>query len=105
MDLQLNGRQALVSGSTAGMGYAMAEALVHDVARRGGLVEALSKQGKDDRGGGNRLLRALPPPSLLQRFSRPDETAAMVACVASPLASATTAPPSGSNGGVLKSAL
>jgi NAD(P)-dependent dehydrogenase (short-subunit alcohol dehydrogenase family) len=36
MDLQLNGRQALVSGSTAGMGYAMAEALVHDVARRGG---------------------------------------------------------------------
>jgi NAD(P)-dependent dehydrogenase (short-subunit alcohol dehydrogenase family) len=33
MDLQLNGRQALVSGSTAGIGYAIAEALAREGAR------------------------------------------------------------------------
>src|ERR1700760_1557250 len=33
MDLQLNGKLALVSGSTAGIGYAIAEALAREGAR------------------------------------------------------------------------
>ena len=33
MDLQLSGKRALISGSTAGIGHGIAEALAHEGAR------------------------------------------------------------------------
>jgi NAD(P)-dependent dehydrogenase (short-subunit alcohol dehydrogenase family) len=44
------------------------------------------------------------PTSLIKRFSHPDEVAAMIAYVASPLSSATTGAALRVDGGVVKSA-
>jgi NAD(P)-dependent dehydrogenase (short-subunit alcohol dehydrogenase family) len=80
MDLRLSGKLALVTGSTAGIGYAIA-------------------------GTGITVNSVMPgPTSLIKRFATTEEVAAMVAYVASPLASATTGAALRVDGGTVKSA-
>ena len=120
MDLQLTEKRALVTGSTAGIGFAIAEALSREGATvivnsilpgptksRGVLnfVEALARQeGKPVEAFEKTFVQEARPTSLIKRFATPHEVAALVAYVASPLASATTGAALRVDGGAVKSA-
>lgn len=84
MGLQLNSKTALVSGSTAGIGYAIAEALARE--GTGVIVNGRTQAAVD------------------QAVARLKAAGGMVAYVCSPLASATTGAALRVDGGTLKSA-
>ena len=83
MDLQLQGKTALITGSTGGIGYGIAKVLLHE---------------------GAQVIINGRPNSLIKRFERTDEVASLVAYVASPLSSAITGAALRVDGGVVKSA-
>ncbi len=69
-------------------------------------VDALAqKEGKSFSAFEKEFFEKVRPTSLIKRFATPDEVAAMVAYVASPLASATTGAALRVDGGVIKAAL
>jgi NAD(P)-dependent dehydrogenase (short-subunit alcohol dehydrogenase family) len=71
----------------------------------GEFVEALAKQeGKTFEEFEKEFFRKVRPTSLIKRFAKPEETASLVAYVASPLSSATTGAALRVDGGVVKSA-
>jgi NAD(P)-dependent dehydrogenase (short-subunit alcohol dehydrogenase family) len=70
----------------------------------GQFVKDLSKQqGTDEASFENEFFRSVRPSSLLKRFSSPEEVAAMVVYVCSPLASATNGAALRVDGGVVRS--
>jgi NAD(P)-dependent dehydrogenase (short-subunit alcohol dehydrogenase family) len=86
MDLQLKGKLALVTGSTAGIGFAIAEGLARENARV--IVNGRSEA---------RATKAV------ERFETPGEVANLVVYICSPLASATNGAALRVDGGVLRS--
>jgi NAD(P)-dependent dehydrogenase (short-subunit alcohol dehydrogenase family) len=106
MDLQLANKLALVSGSTAGIGYSIAETLAAEGARGvGDFVEQLAReQGKTGAQVEKDFFAHVRPTSLINRFSNTQEIASMVAYLASPLASSTTGAAVRVDGGTVKSA-
>lgn len=87
MDMKLTNKLALVSGSTAGIGYALAKA-------DGKSFDEFEKD----------FFAQVRPTSLIKRFAAPEEVASLVTYIASPLASATTGAALRVDGGVIKSA-
>ena len=87
MNLQLKDKTALVSGSSQGIGFAIAEAL----AAEGATVVINSK--------------TVRPTSIIKRFIRPQEVASLVTYLCSPLASATNGAALRVDGGVVASSL
>lgn len=80
MEFGLTGKRAVVTGSTAGIGFAIAE--------------ALSREGA-----------GVVVNSLLKRFATPDEVAAVVAFVASARSAAINGAALRAEGGVIRSIL
>jgi len=71
----------------------------------GDFVEAMSREaGKTPEETERDFFQTARPSSILQRFIEPDEVAALVAYIASPLSSATTGSPLRVDGGVIRSA-
>ncbi len=98
MDLQLTGKRALVTGSTAGIGLAIAESLAAEGAhvivngRTTARVEAVEKD----------FFSTMRPTSLIQRFATTEEIARVVTFLASPLASVVSGAAVRAEGGLLK---
>src|SRR5437870_1428796 len=139
MNLQLENKFALVTGSTAGIGFAIAKALAAEGARvivngrsetrvteaiaairahiPSARLEALAldlskadhRLAKEKHASPNQVeqqfFQTARPSSLLQRFATPDEVAALVAFVASPLSSAINGAALRVEGGVVRSIL
>lgn len=85
MDLCLRDKRALVSGSTAGIGYAA--------------VRALASEGEGCCC--REFFRSARAASVLQRFATPDEVASMIVYPCSERASATTGSALRVDGGVV----
>jgi NAD(P)-dependent dehydrogenase (short-subunit alcohol dehydrogenase family) len=68
------------------------------------VAEMAAKSGQSAQAVENKFFKAARPTSLLQRFATPEEVAAMVAYVASPLSSATNGAALRVDGGTIKSA-
>jgi NAD(P)-dependent dehydrogenase (short-subunit alcohol dehydrogenase family) len=99
MDLGLEGKRALVTGSTAGIGLATARAL----ATEGGFVAQMAAdRGVDAATVEREFFATARPASVLQRFATPDEVAAMIVYVCSAPASATTGAALRVDGGVVR---
>jgi NAD(P)-dependent dehydrogenase (short-subunit alcohol dehydrogenase family) len=94
--------------SLAGTGITVNTVLPGPTRSRGveDFVDALAKkEGKSFAEFEKEFFEKVRPTSLLKRFATPEEVAAMVAYVASPLASATTGAALRVDGGVIKAAL
>jgi NAD(P)-dependent dehydrogenase (short-subunit alcohol dehydrogenase family) len=92
--------------TTAGTGVTVNAVLPGPTASEGvsGFVDQMAAQQKVDRATVEKeFFRTARPTSLLKRFARPEEVAAMVAFVASPLASATNGAALRVDGGVVRS--
>ena len=94
--------------TTAGTGVTVNAVLAGPTRSQGvaGFVEQFARQ----RGAGARevereFFQSARPSSLLRRFASPDEVAALVAFVASPLSSATNGAALRADGGVVRAAL
>jgi NAD(P)-dependent dehydrogenase (short-subunit alcohol dehydrogenase family) len=93
MGLRLVGKRALVTASTAGIRIAVAANLAEEGAP---VVNGLPRSGW--RRSSSR--RIVPP--LLQQFIEPEEVAAMVAFVCSPVSSSTNGASLRADGGVVR---
>jgi len=94
--------------SLAGTGITVNSVLPGPTRSRGveDFVNALAKrEGKTFQQFETEFFQKVRPTSLIKRFARPEEVAAMVAYVASPLSSATTGAALRVDGGVVKSAV
>jgi len=94
--------------SLAGTGITVNSVLPGPTRSRGveDFVEALAKrEGKTFQQFETEFFQKVRPTSLIKRFAKPEEVAAMVAYVASPLSSATTGAALRVDGGVVKSAV
>jgi NAD(P)-dependent dehydrogenase (short-subunit alcohol dehydrogenase family) len=98
MDLKLTGKRALISGSTKGIGLAIATALAREGAR---VVNQISG-GKPFAEFEKEFFKTVRPSSLLKRFITTEEVASLVAYVCSPLASATNGAALRVDGGVVQ---
>jgi NAD(P)-dependent dehydrogenase (short-subunit alcohol dehydrogenase family) len=91
MDLKLQGKYALVSGSTAGIGLAIAQALTQEGASV--IVNGRTEQRVDEAiakiKSSNSHFQDLRPSSLIKRFVTNEEVTNLVIYLSSPLASAT----------------
>jgi NAD(P)-dependent dehydrogenase (short-subunit alcohol dehydrogenase family) len=95
MNLGLEGKRVLVTGSTAGIGLAAAVGqFVADLARSQGA--GVAKVERD-------FFTKMRPTSLIKRFATPDEVANMIVYVASEAASATNGAALRVDGGVVRS--
>jgi NAD(P)-dependent dehydrogenase (short-subunit alcohol dehydrogenase family) len=90
MDLKLRGKRALVTGSTAGIGFAIARGLARERAE-------VIVNGRGE------VLRTMRPSSLIRRFAEPDEVANLVIFLAGEGSSATTGASLRVDGGVVRS--
>jgi NAD(P)-dependent dehydrogenase (short-subunit alcohol dehydrogenase family) len=93
MDLKLAGRKALISGSTKGIGLAIATSL----AREGAHV-VINGRAEFER----EFFQTVRPSSLLKRFALPEEVASLVTYMCSPLSSATNGAALRVDGGVVR---
>ena len=94
--------------SLAGTGITVNSVLPGPTRSRGveDFVDALAKrEGKTFQQFETEFFQKVRPTSLIKRFAKPEEVAAMVAYVASPLSSATTGAALRVDGGVVKSAV
>ena len=94
--------------TTAGTGVTVNAVLPGPTASEGvgEFVERLAQDQETDRAGVEReFFRTMRPSSLLRRFATPDEVAALVTFVCSPLSSATNGATLRVDGGVLRSAV
>src|SRR5438445_46844 len=118
MDLHLKDKRALVSGSTAGIGLAIATALAREgaavvvngrqpprVAEGVGqfMQDLARREGKSAAAVEADFFKNARPTSLIRRFATPEEVANLVAFVCSPLAAATTGAALRVDGGVVRS--
>ena len=93
--------------ATAGTGITVNSVLPGPTRSRGVgdlVAEWAAKSGKSAQTVENEFFKTARPTSLIKRFATPDEVAAMVAFVASPLAAATNGAALRVDGGVVKSA-
>jgi NAD(P)-dependent dehydrogenase (short-subunit alcohol dehydrogenase family) len=120
MNLQLDGKRAAISGSTAGIGHAIAEALARERTRvvingrsersldearaRLGGATAMEVDGFAGDLGTAAAAESLARTSLIKRFATPEEVGPFVAFVASPLAAAVNGATLRVDGGVVKRA-
>jgi NAD(P)-dependent dehydrogenase (short-subunit alcohol dehydrogenase family) len=81
MDPGLRGKRALITGSTAGIGFATAQALAAASEGAGEFVRQLAESQGVDVPPVERELFETDRPSSLQRFATPDEVASMVVYV------------------------
>ena len=93
MNLQLTDKTALVSGSSKGIGVAIACPLATEGAR----VIVNGRSAETD------FIARVRPSSLIQRFGTAEEVAHLVVFVCSPLASAITGAALRVDGGVVRS--
>lgn len=121
MDLGLRGRRALVTGSTAGIGLAVARGLAAEGASVtvdsvlpgptasegvGTFVAQMAEsRGLDAAEMEREFFATARPSSLPRRFATPDEVAAMIVYVSSEPASATNGAALRVDGGVVRSIL
>lgn len=110
MNLQLHDKTALVTGSTAGIGFAIASLFAQEGAAV--IVNGCSRKRVDETCEKWRKLRAaiLPPwrkeffrSPLLKRLATPEEVAPLIVYVSSPVASATNGAGLRVDGGVVRS--
>jgi NAD(P)-dependent dehydrogenase (short-subunit alcohol dehydrogenase family) len=103
MDLQLNDKTALITGSTGGIGLAIARKLAVEGAKV--IITGRTQAKLDPQALPDRIVREFcakgRPSSLLQRLIEPEEIANLVAYVASPLSSATNGAALRVDGGVI----
>jgi NAD(P)-dependent dehydrogenase (short-subunit alcohol dehydrogenase family) len=108
MDLQLKGKRAVVSGSSAGIGFSIAQSLSvegADVVINGRSKARLEAAANKIRASvAKEFFKSVRPSSLLKRFASPEEVAALVTYVSSPLSSATNGAALRVDGGVVRSA-
>lgn len=129
MNLNLADKLSLVTGSTAGIGYAIATSLAREGARvivngrsQSSVDNAVSSITSESRGVGEfvtalakaegmsfeafekAFFKKARPTSLIKRFATTEEVASLVTYIASPIASATTGAALRVDGGVAKSA-
>lgn len=91
MKIDLSGRSAVVSGSTGGIGFAIAK----------GLAEAAGKTGRSVEEEAAAFVKANRPSSIIGRAATTAEVANMVVYAVSPQASATTGAALRVDGGVV----
>jgi NAD(P)-dependent dehydrogenase (short-subunit alcohol dehydrogenase family) len=94
--------------TTAGTGVTVNAVLAGPTASEGvtEFVDKLAAEKKTDRASFEKeFFQSMRPTSLLKRFARPDEVAAMVAFLCSPLSSATNGAAIRADGGVVRSIL
>jgi NAD(P)-dependent dehydrogenase (short-subunit alcohol dehydrogenase family) len=102
LDLKLTNKVAFVTGSTAGIGLAIAPAL----ASEGAFVEAMAKQqNKSKQTVEKEFFEHVRPSSLLKRFATVNEIAAMVTYLSGESSSATNGAALRVDGGVVKAIL
>jgi NAD(P)-dependent dehydrogenase (short-subunit alcohol dehydrogenase family) len=92
--------------TTAGTGVTVNAVLAGPTASEGvsEFVDKLASEGNTDRATFEKeFFQSMRPTSLLRRFARPDEVAAMVAFLCSPLSSATNGAAVRADGGVVRS--
>ncbi len=89
----MQGKSALVSGSTAGIGFAVAQALAQEGAST--IINGRSQAR-------SRIFSECTTHSLIQRFATNEEVASLVVYLSSPLASATTGAALRVDGGVVR---
>jgi hypothetical protein len=95
-----------IAETTAGTGITVNSVLAGPTRSEGveQFVESMAKQNKTDAGTVEKeFFKTVRPSSLLKRFATPEEVAAMVAFVASPLSSATNGAALRADGGVVRS--
>jgi NAD(P)-dependent dehydrogenase (short-subunit alcohol dehydrogenase family) len=110
MDLELKGKLALVSGSTAGIGLAIATTLALEAARvivngrsQASVDEVVTRLQSATGGSVQGFAGDLSQAASAEEIARQQEVASLVAYIASPLASATTGAALRVDGGVIKS--
>jgi len=87
LDLKLTGKIALVTGSTAGIGFGIAHRLLQEGSEKF-ISDLAQERGLSKEDVEREFFEKIRPTSLLERFATIDEVATFVTYLASPLAAA-----------------